>query len=47
MKKEHWLILGVLALSGGVAYFYFRKTSKDLEGTTPEDAAVLRTIRIV
>lgn len=47
MKKEYLILLGVLVLSGGIAYLYFRKTSKDLEGTTPEDAAVLRTIRIV
>ena len=34
MKKEYWLILGILAISGGAAYFYFRRTSKQLEGTT-------------
>jgi LPXTG-motif cell wall-anchored protein len=47
MKKEYWLILGILAISGGAAYFYFRRTSKQLEGTTPQDAEVLRKIRIV
>jgi hypothetical protein len=47
MKKEYWLILGVLALSGGVAYFYFRRTSKELEAVTPQNAEILKQIKMI
>lgn len=47
MKKEYLILLGVLALSGGVAYFYFRKTSKELEAITPENTEILKQIKMI
>jgi LPXTG-motif cell wall-anchored protein len=47
MKKEYWLILGILAISGGAAYFYFRRTSKQLEAVTPQNAQILKQIKMI
>jgi len=46
MKKEYWVILGVLAVASGAAYFYFRRSTK-LPGVNEEGKKVLGQIKIV